>query len=246
MDRALFISMTGAKSSMQELEVMTNNLANLNTTAYRADSTFMQQQAVDPNNPQQSRTYSKVAKTYTDFTQGSIFNTERDLDIALDGSGFIAVQSKTGKEGYTRAGGLILNPDGTLATESGALVMGNAGTVSLPPADKISIASDGTISVRFVGNNEMVPVDRIKLVNPPVNQLTKGTDSLFYLQNDAVAGQDNDVKIISGALEGSNVSAIDTMTQIIDLSRHYEIHTNFMKTFSEDSVKSNQLLELTR
>jgi flagellar basal-body rod protein FlgF len=242
MDKSLYISMNSAYNAMRQLEVMTNNLANVNTTAFRADSTYVQQQPVKETG-MQSRVYSKLDKTYTDFKKGSILSTDRDLDIALDGDGFIAVQSKSGKEAYTRAGSLQLK-NGVLTTQSGELVLGNGGAINISNADRISIAPDGTISARYIGETEMVAVDRIKLTNPQTSELQKGPDSLFYLPNGGTAPQDENVKIVSGSLEGSNVSAIETMTQLIDLTRHYQIHTNYMKTIADNTAKSNQLLEI--
>src|SRR5579885_2839521 len=130
MDKSLYISMNSAYNAMRQLEVMTNNLANVNTTAFRADSTYVQQQPVKETG-MQSRVYSKLDKTYTDFKKGSILSTDRDLDIALDGDGFIAVQSKSGKEAYTRAGSLQLK-NGVLTTQSGELVLGNGGAINIP------------------------------------------------------------------------------------------------------------------
>lgn len=246
MDKSLFISMNGAQNSMHQLEVITNNLANVNTSAFKADLTYVDQYKVPAKQGQQSRTYSKLESTYTNFDKGPLINTQRDLDIALDGAGFIAVQSKTGKEAYTRAGNLELSADGMLVTQSGNFVIGNGGPIYIPPAEKISISPDGTISARLMGQQEVVQLDRIKLVNPSISTVRKGEDTLFYVQNDGVAAQDFNVKIVSGALEGSNVNAIQTMTQLIELSRHYQIHTNFMKTLADNTTKSNQILELSR
>lgn len=244
MDQSLYVSMGGAKNAMRQLEVITNNLANVNTTAYRSDSSYISQFQV-PGKGDQTRVFGKLERTFTNFDKGSVLNTERDLDVALDGEGFIAVQSKTGKEGYTRAGSFELQ-NGVLMTKSGNMVMGNGGAINIPQAEKLHISNDGTISAKFAGAPDFVTIDQIKLVNPQTSQLQKGADGLFYLNNGTSALQDSSVKIITGALEGSNVNAIDTMTQLIDLSRHYEIHTNFMKTTADNTSKANQILELSR
>ncbi|VVC77099.1 Flagellar basal-body rod protein FlgF [Aquicella siphonis] len=244
MDKSLFISMNGAYNSMRQLEIITNNLANVNTTAFRADSTFIRAHEVNSGG-QQSRVYSRLDKTYTNFKQGNIFNTDRDLDVAINGDGFIAVQSKSGREGYTRAGSLQIR-NGILTTQTGEIVMGNGGPINIPPAEKISISPDGTVTARFIGETEFVPVDKIKLTNPKVAELQKGTDTLFYLNGNGTAPYDPNVTVISGGLEGSNVSAIETMTQLIELTRQYQIHTNFMKTIADDTAKINQVLELGR
>lgn len=243
MDKSLFINMSGAKNASRQLEIITNNLANINTTGFRADSTYLEQhQAAQKGN--QSRVYAKLNSTFTDFKQGPIVNTGRDLDVAVNGEGFIAVQSKNGQEAYTRVGALQVK-NGVLM-QNGNLVLGSAGVVSIPDAQRLNIAPDGTVSALFVGESQLTPIDKIKLVKPPVNQLNKGQDGLFYLNGDGTAQADPDVTIMAGALESSNVNAIETMTQLIDLTRNYQIHTNFMKTILDDTAKANQLLELVR
>lgn len=243
MDKSLFISMNGADNAMHQLQVLSNNLANVNTNGFRADHTFTHKYEV-ANQGQQTRAYAQLDKSYTNFDPGSILPTGRELDIAMENKGFIAVQSKTGREGYTRSGGLQITQDGTLTTSAGQMVMGSAGIVNIPPAKKVSIASDGTVSALLVGAVDMVTVDRIKLVNPDTSQLEKGEDALFYMKTGNAAVQDPNVKIVSGALEGSNVNVIDTMTQLIDLSRHYESHTSYMKNISDNTGKSNEILAL--
>ncbi len=241
MDKLLFVSMNGAKNSMRELEVLTNNLANVNTTGFRADATMNTPFKVKAGE-NQSRVYSKMDKVFTDFKPGPTINTQRDLDVAITGPGFIAVQSATGKEAYTRAGDFELGEDGILKTHGGHLVMGNSGIINLPNVTKISISGDGTISGLFPGAPDMIPLDKIKLVNPDVKELAKGKDGLFYTNKGNSLESDPTVNLTKGALEGSNVNAIEVMTKIIDISRSYEMHTNFMKTMAENAIKSNQLL----
>lgn len=244
MDNSLYISMNGAHNSMRELEIITNNLANVNTTAFRSDRTFIVPHQVNTSG-QQSRVYSKLDQSYTNFNQGNIFNTDRDLDVAINGDGFIAVQSKTGKEGYTRAGSLQIK-NGILTSQTGEIVIGNGGPINIPPAERISIAQDGTVTAKFMGESEYVSIDKIKLVNPNIADLKKGPDTLFYLNGDGAAQVDQNVTLLSGSLEGSNVNAIETMTQLVELTRQYQIHTNFMKTIADDTAKVNQILELGR
>lgn len=244
MDKSLFISMGGASNSSRQLQIITNNLANINTTAFRSDASFIEQHKV-ANTGDQSRVYAKLNKSYTEHKVGSVFSTDRDLDFAVNGDGFIAVQSKSGQEAYTRAGNLQIK-DHILMTQSGNLVLGNGGAITIPDAQRIQISPDGTVSALFVGNVDMVPIDKIKLTNPNVHDLTKGEDALFYFNGNGAAPVDNNIRLIPGSLEGSNVNAIETMTQLIDLTRHYQIHTNFMKTVLDDAAKENQLLEVPR
>lgn len=242
MDKLLYVSMGGAKNSMHQLEILTNNLANVNTTGFRADATLTTPHKTN-NQGDQSRVYAKLDKVYTDFKVGPTLNTERDLDVAISGKGFIAVQSRTGQEGYTRAGDFNISDGGVLVTHGGQAVIGSAGVISIPDAQRISISSDGTISAKLPGSPEYVQVDKIKLVNPDTMKMTKGPDGLLYVAGGS-ADVDDSVKLVTGALEGSNVNAIEVMTQIIDLSRSYEIHTNFMKTISDNASKENSLLNM--
>jgi flagellar basal-body rod protein FlgF len=242
-DKAAFIGMNGAKESMRQMQIITNNLANLNTPAFKSDDILVMPYE-QKSDGVQTRIYSSFNKTYTNFKHGLIYNTGRDLDVALSKNGFFAVQNKKGEIGYTRAGNFELNADGMLVTESGNLVMGNNGPIKIPTAEKLHIGDDGTISALILGSPEMVPVDRIKIVNPSLASLNKGEDGLFYTSDGKVELADPSAKLISGSLEGSNVNMIETLTELIDQSRDYQIHTNLIKTLSEDASIANQILQI--
>jgi flagellar basal-body rod protein FlgF len=242
-DKAAYIGMDGAKSNMNKLAILTNNLANVNTTGFRADAEVVKSMNVSGNN-NETRVYSTISDTFTDFKRGPVLATGRQLDIAMEGDGFIAVQSKTGKEVYTRDGSLEIDRKGFLVSKTGELVMGTGGPINLPPAEMFTIAADGTVSAKFEGSNDIVRIDKIKLVNPPTTSLQKGQDGMFYMADGAAAPADINLKIIPGALEGSNVNAIETLTQLIDISRSYEIHTNLVKTLSENASQANQIISL--
>lgn len=244
-DKALFIDASGAKDSMHELEMISNNLANLNTIGFRADYQTTKQAPVN-DDPNQTRVYSTIDRNYSKFDAGPITNTGRDLDIALAGPGFISVQSNTGQEGYTRAGDLQLRK-GFLTTHSGDLVLGSSGPISIPEqAQRINISKDGFISVKLVGQTDMVQIDRIKLANPNIAQLNKGNDGLFYLPEGENAKLDPSLRLTPGALEGSNVNAVQTLTDLIDLSRRFEFHTHLMNEFKDSASKANQMLNVPR
>lgn len=244
MDKALFIGTHGANNSMHQLEVLTNNLANINTTGFRSDSVMMKQYNVN-HNGQQIRSYAVIDKTYSDFKSGPILHTDRDLDIAVSGRGFIAVQSKSGKEAYTRAGDLQIK-DGFLMTQDGHLVMGTSGLINVGSAERVSLGADGTVSVKLKGVHNMVATNRIKLVSPPITSLQKGTDGLFYVSGNQPVKQNESIKLTTGALEGSNVNPVETLTNLIELSRQFDMDTNLMKTMSDDGSKANQILSITR
>lgn len=242
MDKSLFINMSGAKDAMRQLAVITNNLANTNTPAFRADYTYQNEFQVDMHG-MQSRSYSKLNNTFTNFDQGPIMSTDRELDIAIQGPGFIAVQSPSGQEQYTREGNLAITKDGTLTTANGNLVMGQKGPIHIPPAERIVIGPDGTVSARLIGAVEYTKLDQIRFVNPDLSQLHKATNGLFDYSGGSLK-PDLNVKVIPGALEGSNVSVVDAMTKLIDLSRTYQTHTTFMRTISENALKANSILDV--
>ena len=167
MDKMLYISMNAAQQIMRAQAVNSNNLANVNTTGFRADfEQFRSMPVFGEGLP--TRVYSATERPATDFKQGTIHTTGRELDISVHGDGFIAVLGKDGREGYTRAGNLHLTETGQLVTSNGLAVLGEGGPIAIPAAEKIEIGGDGTISIRPVGSEDsaLAQLDRIKLVKP--------------------------------------------------------------------------------
>ncbi len=243
MDKALFIGMGGQTNALRELEILSNNLANVNTPGFRADYEVMKQHHVKNGNLE-TRVYSALGRTYTDMRQGPILRTGRDLDVAIAGSGMFAVQSKTGNEGYTRAGNFQISNDGFLTTANGEMVLGKSGVIQIKNADKVKIGIDGTVSIRPTGATDDVMIDKLKVVNIATNPVHKGHDGLFYPDRGDKIVDDPGLKLASGSLEGSNVNPVETLIKLIDLSRHYEIHSNLIKNMSEGAAASNTLLDI--
>ena len=222
-----------------------NNLANVNTTGFRQDfEQFRSLPVLGDGLP--SRVYSASERVATNFETGSIHSTGRELDIAINGEGFIAVVGKDGREGYTRAGDLRISPSGQLLTGTGLAVLGEGGPIAIPQAEKIEIGSDGTISIRPVGSeaNALAQLDRIKLVNPALTELQKETDGLIRLKDGTTAAADVSVKVASGNLESSNVNAVSALVKMIGLQRQYEMQVKMMSTAQENSASSARLLQL--
>jgi flagellar basal-body rod protein FlgF len=247
MDRMLYLAMTTAKQTMLAQSVNSNNLANATTTGFKADlEQFRSMPVYGQGMP--SRVYAQTERPGTDFTSGSFNTTGRDLDVAIQGDGWIAVQSVDGGEAYTRAGDLRVDANGILTTGAGHPVIGNnGGPILVPPAEIIEIGADGSISIRPVGQaaNALSEVDRIKLVNPNRDDLTKGNDGLIRLKQDgAVVPADASVKLVSGALEGSNVNTIDAMVKMIELQRQYEMQVKMMNTAKENDTSLSSIMQL--
>ena len=245
MDKMLYVAMTGAKNIMLAQAINNNNLANINTTGFRADlASFQSDPITGAGYP--SRTNAVVQGTLVDMSSGPMITTGRDLDVAVKGDGLIAVQAPDGSEAYTRAGDLRINSSGMLLTGSGFPVMGNGGPIAIPPNQKLEIGADGTISVLPIGQtpNTLAIVDRIKLVKAPADSLSKSMDGLLTPANGDVLPPDASVAVQSGVLETSNVNGINALANMIELSRHYEAQVKLLKTAEDDDAASTQLLRL--
>ncbi len=246
MDRSLYIAMNAAQQTMLAQATNANNLANINTTGFRADfEQFRSMPVFGEGLP--SRVYSMTERPGTDYQQGTVQSTGRELDISVQGEGFIAVQGKDGREGYTRAGDLQLTQTGQLVTGTGLAVLGDGGPIAVPPAEKIEIGSDGTISIRPIGaeSNALAVLDRIKLVKPELQDVFKDVDGLMRMQDGSDAPLDATVQVSSGTLEGSNVSAVSALVKMIELQRQYEMQVQMMKTTQENSAESARLMRIS-
>ena len=240
----LYIAMSGAKQNMHALSVTANNLANAKTTGFKADlAQARSMQAFGEGLP--SRVFSMTERASQNFDSGSLLSTGRDLDVAITGEGWIAVQSKDGSEAYTRSGHLKLTETGALETNSGELVLGETGPVFLQlPVNNIHISKDGTIMVQPEGaaSNIQEEVGRLKLVNPDARDVFKGSDGLFRRKDGNVEPADVAVTVQSGALESSNVNPVGEMTDMIALQRQFEMQLKLMKTAEEIDSASSSLL----
>ncbi len=245
MDRMIYISMNAAQQTMQAQATNSNNLANVNTTGFRQDfEQFRSMPVFGEGLP--TRVYSMSERPATDYQQGSIQSTGRELDISIQGEGFIAVQGKDGREGYSRAGDLHVTATGQLVTGTGLAVLGEGGPIAIPPSEKIEIGSDGTLSVRPIGAdaNALAVLDRIKLVKPELSNVFKDSDGLMRMRDGSTAPLDATIKIASGTLESSNVNAVGALVKMIELQRQYEMQVKMMKSADDNSAASARLLQL--
>lgn len=245
MDKALYISMTGASQVMRAQAVHANNMANASTTGFRADlAQARSMQVYGDGMP--SRVFSMTENPGTDFTPGSLQQTGNSLDVAVDGEGWIAVQAADGSEAYTRSGDFKVGVFGELMTGNGLPVLGNAGPVVLPQYESLEIGQDGTISVRELGQaaDVMATIDRVKLVNPGDVELIKGTDGLLRRRDGAESMPDAGVELVSGYLESSNVNVVDAMVEMISMTRNYELNVKLMQSLEQNSEASARLLQI--
>ncbi|HEY6452793.1 MAG TPA: flagellar basal-body rod protein FlgF [Steroidobacteraceae bacterium] len=244
MDRLVYVAMSGAKETLRAQAANNQNLANANTTGFRADlSAFQTQSVVGAGLP--SRAYATNDMTGWDSSSGSLDATGRDLDVAIKGPGWIAVQASDGTEAYTRAGDLHVDPSGALMNAAGNTVLGDSGPITVPPYTSIHIGGDGSVSIVPLGQTAMTisTVGRIKLVNPPAAELARGSDGLFRSTTGEEVSSDASVHLISGTLESSNVNIAETMANMIELARSYEVQVKAMKTAEDTAASSTKLLQ---
>ena len=245
MDRMLYVAMSGAKQIMLAQAVNNNNLANVSTAGFRADlDAFRSMPVFGPGYP--SRVYTMTERPGTDMSAGALTTTGRELDIAVNGQGWIAVQAPDGSEAYTRAGDLRVSVNGQLETGAGHPVMGNGGPIAVPPFEKIEIGADGTISILPIGQapSALAVVDRIKLVNPLQRDMEKGVDGLMRVKG-SDAAPDATVSLAGGVLESSNVNAVEAMVKMIELSRHYETQIKMMRVAQDNDVAATQMMRMS-
>lgn len=297
MNNALYIAMSGAKASMDRLSHINNNIANANTTGFRAEMASTKamylegsqtskptksapdgaQQptgagfntaagaqanpltqgapAYDQNATQQSingnpivgdarlNTSVFVQESTAGFntSAGAIQSTGNPLDSAIQGEGWFVVQDASGKEAMTRAGDFGLDATGKLITASGRAVMGDGGPIEIPQGvSSLSIGKDGKIS-GLQGKNK-VEIGTLKLVNPDSKTITRGPDGLF--RTSAAMTQDENVRVISGAVESSNVSVVEEMAKMIETQRRLEMQMKIFTSLEQQGAKSSQILNL--
>lgn len=246
MDKMLYVSMTGASQNTLAQRSHANNLANISTNGFRRD--FEQARAMPVYGETfPSRVYAMSERPGTDFTPGTLQETGRDLDVAISGQGWLAVQAADGGEAYVRTASLQIDALGQLRTGNGLPVLGNGGPIAVPPEQKVEIGQDGTITIRALGEgpNVLAEVDRLKLVNPDLKQMEKGTDGLIRFKGPAPVVIDAAVQVTSGFLETSNVNAVEEMTAILSLSRQFELQVKMMRTAEDNSAAMARVLQMS-
>ncbi|MDP1997875.1 MAG: flagellar basal-body rod protein FlgF [Gallionella sp.] len=246
MDRLIYTAMTGASHVLQQQATVSENLANVNTPGFRAAlNTFRAVPLTGEGLP--TRTFVVDSTAGADFTPGPSQQTGRALDVAINGAGWIAVQGLDGKEAYTRNGSFQVTPNGVLQTRTGLNVVGDGGPITIPPDTEVTFAKDGTISTVPSGSQatSVIVVGRLKLVNPPPEQLERGGDGLFRLKDGAVATADANVSVAPGSLEGSNVNTVEAMVTMISLARKFDMQMKMLQSADNNARQASQIMNIS-
>ena len=228
MENALLIGLSRQTALERQLDAIANNIANVNTAGFKADHTlfeeFLNTPAHEDNFVGADRRVSFVQDrgTFRDLKQGPASETKNPLDIAIEGSAFLAVQAPGG-ERYTRDGSLQINNQGQLVTSAGNPVLGNAGPIVFQPTDHdINITPDGTITV-VEGNNRTDSVrGTLRLVSfTNAQQMLKEGLNLYSAGSGGAAQPDTKSIVRQGFIEQSNVNAVGEMSRMLEVSRAY-------------------------
>ena len=244
MDRLIYVAMSGAKESLRAQTPNSYNLANIATIGFKADvSAFQSRQVTGAGLP--SRAYATDSSAGADLGDGTIEQTGRNLDVAVQGPGWIAVQSPQGNEAYSRAGDLHVDVNGQLTTAQGHPVLSDSGPIAVPPYASIGVGTDGSVSIVPLGQTAatVAVVGRIKLVNPAADSLERGDGGLFRLRSGADAPSDASVHLVTGALESSNVNMAASMVNMISLARNYDMQLKTMKAAEDNDSSATKLLQ---
>lgn len=248
MDRLIYTALSGLRRAEFAQGVVANNLANASTVGFRRDAAAFESQWLDGTGTG-SRVQAGSELLGTDMAPGPLISTGRTLDVALRGDAMLAVEAEGGGEAYSRRGDLSPDADGVLRTGDGRAVLGEAGPITVPPAAVISIAEDGVVSYRSQGDPagaELAEAGRLKLVSLPAGTAAKGIDGLFRRLDRRIADTDPAARLSPGALEGSNISPVAALTDLIEQSRGFEVQTRLVSEMRELDRASSQLMQIDK
>ncbi|PTQ08144.1 flagellar biosynthesis protein FlgF [Sphingomonas oleivorans] len=245
MDRLIYSSLAAMRGAMARQATTANNLANVNTSGFRAEMAAVRPLWIQGQGLQ-SRATTAEEVVNADMKEGTVAQTGRALDVALDGDAMLAVQADNGDEAYTRRGDLQISDSGLLTTGDGTPVLSDTGPITLPPVDRVSVDRDGTIWIVPQGGDANAPqaADRLKLVTPAGSRIAKGLDGLFRAAAGGTLPADPDARLTSESLEGSNVNASQMLIEMIDASRAWETQVKMLSTAQDLDRSSADLMRL--
>lgn len=247
MDRLIYIAAGGARQEFERQASAANNAANSATVGFRRQLDAFRAVPLSGGAGEPTRTFVVTSTPGADFTPGPIMHTGRALDVAVQGNGWLTVQGADGREAYTRAGNIQVDPNGQLTLDNGLAVLGDNGPLAVPPGAQVTIGDDGTVSVLSQGDppNAVAVMGKLKLVNPPPASLARGDDGLFRRRDGAPEPGDPNVSVLPGALEGSNANPVQSMVAMLDSARRFEMQMKLLQTADADEQQANQLLSLS-
>jgi flagellar basal-body rod protein FlgF len=245
MDRIVHTSLSALRAAMAAQTATAHNLANVNTPGFRADMASARALWIRGAG-MEARAPASEEVVAANMDAGEVHATGRGLDVAMQGDAMLTVQAANGEEAYSRRGDLQLSDSGLLTTGDGHPVLGDSGPITLPPADSMRIAEDGTIWIVPPGGDPGQPqqVDRLKLVSPAGSQIVKGVDNLFRVPNGGALPSDPAARLTAGSLEGSNVESSQALIDMIQASRAWDTQLKLISTARDMDTAATDLMRL--
>lgn len=247
MDHAIYTALGGANAALHRQTVISHNLANANTHAFRAQlAAFRAIPILGAGDA--TRTQVVESTPQVDFTPGPLQHTGRMLDIGLPANGWLTVEMAPGAIAYTRNGHIQTDSEGQLHI-AGLRLLSNGAPIVIPSQEHITLAPDGTISAQDPNGAGSVPtvVGRIDIIEATAGQLRRGDDGLFYRadnQPDTLPVGPH-LQLIPETLEGSNVNAMDSAAQMIATARRFEMCMSVISGVEKNEKSANQLLAIS-
>ncbi|MCT2386361.1 flagellar basal body rod protein FlgF [Erwinia pyrifoliae] len=244
MDRAIYTAMSAANAALNRQAVTSNNMANAATTGFRAQMAAFRAVPVEGETIA-TRALVVDSTPYHDGSMGPLNHTGRSLDVALPQNGWLAVAMPDGTEGYTRNGAIEVDRDGALSV-NGYPLMGDGAPLTVPPQSAVTIAPDGTLTALGAGDDPttVTPVGRLKLANASIQDLLHGDEGLFHPKAGDSLPVDAALRLSPETLEGSNVSPVKAMTEMIATARSFDMNMKTIRTADENAKQANQLLSV--
>jgi flagellar basal-body rod protein FlgF len=231
MHKGIFIALSGATLKENQLEVISQNLANGNSLAYKKVKVAFKDYLSNPESERDGKIMSELAAQVTDFSEGNLTQTGKPLDLALEGNGFIALENNR----FTRRGDFKRDAEGYLATQKGIRVLGPKGPIQIPEG-KLDISPNGELTV-----NQM-QFGTIKLVDfSDKSALDRVGDDMFQTNQTATPSK---AAVKQGYLENSNVDIINQMVQIISTLREFQAYQKIIQSFDDASSKMNEVARI--
>jgi len=243
MENALLVGLSRQMALTHELDVLANNIANVDTTGYKADNTLFEQylmpRASDPSFGSQDRRirYVEDRADWIDMSQGSIQRTGNPLDVAIQGKGFFAVQTPNGQQRYTRNGAFSINGAGQLVTSDGNQVIGDSGPITFQSTDHdVVISPSGIITVREGNSTADSQRGRLQLVDFAQTRLLQKDGGSTFAAPAGVAPDPvpADTTVVQGAIEKSNVNGVTAMARLIEITRSYTDIASLLQAQSDE------------
>jgi len=235
MYKGIYIALSGATLKQAQMDIISQNLANVNTIGYKRDKISFQEYLVSQMNGRtenpDGRTMSYFGTVTTDQAPGNVVHTGNDFDIAIEGEGFLCLENGE----YTRRGDLHLDSDGYIVNQRGIRVLGTGGPIQITDEGKVSINSEGEVSVK-TAETELAVVDTIKVVIfSDASKLSKSGEDAFKAGEEE--GQATTAAVKQGYLEKSNVDAVKEMVQMITALREFETYQKAIHSFDESIAR---------